>query len=58
MSDTQTIQEPKTRSTFASRLLTKELNLRKKTGSEMKISPADAAKYANTETVKETAAVR
>jgi hypothetical protein len=58
MSDTDTIQQPRTRSSFASRLLTKELNLRKKTTQEMKINPADAAKYANTEEVKETAAVR
>ena len=60
MSETETTQQPKPRSSFASRLLTKELDLRKKTSQEMKaISPAEAAKYANAETAeqKETANV-
>lgn len=47
MSDSETVQQsvPR-RSSFASRLLTKELDIRKKTTQEIKISPADAAKYA------------
>lgn len=60
MSDTQTIEQPRTRNTFASRLLSKELDLRKKTTREIKISPADAAKYANSEAteVRQPAGVR
>ena len=60
MSETETIKQPNMRNSFASRLLNKELNLRKKTTQELKISPADAAKYANAETaeIKETAAAR
>jgi len=60
MSDNETASELKvTRSNFASRMLSKELNTRKKSTQEMKISPADAAKYANAEQqeVKESAAV-
>ncbi|MBX9689304.1 MAG: hypothetical protein K2X27_21520 [Candidatus Obscuribacterales bacterium] len=47
MSDTETAQQQRvTRSNFATRMLTKELNTRKKTSQEGKISPADAAKFA------------
>lgn len=60
MSETQT-QQPKTRSNFASRMLSKELNTRNKTsGQQLKISPADAAQYANAgaeEAQKESATV-
>jgi hypothetical protein len=40
------VVQQRTRSNFANRLLTKELNVRKKTTQEIKISPADAAKFA------------
>lgn len=56
MSDTQSASEQRiTRSNFASRMLSKELDNRNKTTQSMKIiSPADAAKYANQETEAET----
>ncbi len=59
MSESETVQQPRLRSSFASRLLTKELNTRMKTSQESKISPADAAKFATAETAekKETAGV-
>jgi len=59
MSESETVQEPRLRSSFASRLLTKELNTRMKTSQETKVSPADAAKYANAQAAekKETAGV-
>jgi hypothetical protein len=43
-----TAQQVRPRSNFASRMLNKELTTRNKTTQQMKISPADAAKYANT----------
>lgn len=42
-----TAQQARPRSNFASRMLNKELTTRNKTSQQMKISPADAAKYAN-----------
>jgi hypothetical protein len=60
MSGTEMIDQPRIQSSFASRLLTKELNLRKKTKPEIKFSPADAANHATAEVaeVKETTTVR
>lgn len=47
MSDNKAVTTERPRTGFASRLLTKELEIRKKTDPELKkISPADAAKYA------------
>ncbi len=47
MSDTETAAEQRTtRSNFASRMLTKELNVRMKTTQENKIKPSDAAQFA------------
>lgn len=56
MSNTET-ETKIARSNFASRILTKQLNEKMKTsGSQVKINPADAAKYAvpQTEAEKET----
>lgn len=52
MSETESKTTQVRRSNFASRMLSKELNTRKKTTQEMKISPADAAQFANTEESK------
>ncbi len=46
MSDSETTHKPRSRGSFASRLLTKELDLRKKPTQEIKISPSGAAQYA------------
>ncbi len=47
MSKNKTVTTERPRTGFASRLLTKELEIRKKTDPELKkINPADAAKYA------------
>lgn len=56
MSETDTTQQ-RPRSNFASRMLTKELNVRNKTSQQMKISPADAAKFANPEEAKKEESV-
>jgi hypothetical protein len=54
MSESENTVKPNFRNSFAARMLTKELNVRMKTTTqETKISPADAAKYANTEAVAE-----
>lgn len=50
MSEVETASDQRiTRSNFANRMLTKELNALKKTTKEMQISPADAAKFASPE---------
>lgn len=55
MSQTETASELRvTRSNFASRMLSKELDVRKKTTKEMQIKPADAAKFAVTEEKQES----
>ena len=54
MSESENTVKPNFRNSFAARMLTKELNVRMKTTTqETKISPADAAKYSNTEVAAE-----